>query len=283
MTDTVLGRLAVRVASAAKPVRSPDEYDCIQTGPTDDLRRATSGNRSRAAARRRAARGITLIEVLMSLAVVGLIAGIGILGVGAQKTARMRGGAVLISGAIRTAYAHASGVSKPLRLVFDINERNITLEESSAALTIVKNDKTGGAAAATEAERIAVEEAESILKGPRAARPSFTPTKAFGFSPDAGQSGKALPSGVRFVQVETSHEEEPATDGRAYLYFWPGGQTERAAIQLTTAAPDEEPTDDNSMTILVQPLTGKTEIKKGLLRMSRPRDEREESERSESG
>ena len=240
--------------------------------------------KTRAAQRNRgASAGITLIEVLISLAVVGLLAGIGILGVGAQRGARMRGGAVVIAGAIRTAYSHASGVSKPLRLVFDMDEKSIVLEESSATLAIVKNDRTGGAAAATDAERLAAEEAESILKGPRSPRPSFAPTKAFGFSPDAGKQGKSLPFGVRFVHVETGHEEEPAVDGRAYLYFWPGGQTERAAIQLTTAEKDEEPTDQNSMTVIVSPLTGKTEIKKGLLKMARPRDEREESERDDSG
>ena len=267
--------LAIRVASAAKLGSSPEEYRGISRRATDDLRRA--------AAKRRAARGITLIEVLISLAIVGFVAGIGILGIGAQKTARMRGGAVLIAGAVRTAYAHASGVSKPLRLVFDVKENVLILEESGSALTIVKNDKTGGAAAATDAERAAVEEAESILQGPRAPRPSFSPTTAFGFGNDAGKNGKALPSGIRLVQIETGHEEEPATEGRAYLYFWPGGQTERAAIQLTTAAPDEEPTENNSMTVLVSPLTGKTEIKKGLLRMTRPRDDREESERDEGG
>lgn len=228
-------------------------------------------------------RGITLIEVLISLAIVGLVAGIGILGVGAQKSARMRGGAVMIAGAIRTAYAHSSGVSKPLRLVFDIKGNTLTLEESSAALTIVKNDRTGGAAGTTELERVAIEETESILKGPRVPRPSFTPTTAFGFSTDAGQSGKGLPSGIRFVQVETGHDSEPVAQERAYLYFWPGGQTERAAIQLTTAGPDEEPNENNSMTVLVSPLTGKTEIKKGLLQMFRPRDDREESERDEGG
>lgn len=228
-------------------------------------------------------RGLTLIEVLISLAIVGLIAGIGVLGVGAQKSAKMRAGAVLVSGAIRTAYAHASGVSKPLRLVLDISERQIILEESSSTLTIVKNDKTGGAAAATEAERAAQEEAEAILKGPRPTRPTFSQTTAFGFSPDAGKQGKELPSSVRFVQVETGHEEQPSTEGRSYIYFWPGGQTERAAIQVTTAAPDEEPTDANSMTVLVAPLTGKTEIKKGLWKMARPRDEGEESERSDTG
>lgn len=228
-------------------------------------------------------RGITLIEVLISLAIVGLIAGIGILGIGAQKSARMRGGAVLIAGAIRTAYSHASGVSKPLRLVFDLQGRHLVLEESSAALALDKKDRTGGAAAATEAERAAAEEADGILKGPRAPRPSFSPIKAFGFSPDQGKDGKDLPYGIRFVQVETGHDPEPAVDERAYLYFWPGGQTERAAIQITTASPEEEPTDDNSMTVLVHPLTGKTEIKKGLLKMVRPRDEREESERDENG
>lgn len=226
---------------------------------------------------------MTLIEVLISLAIMGMIAGIGILGIGAQKSARMRQGAVLVAGAVRTAYAHASGVSKPLRLVIDMNDQVIVLEESSSALAIVKNDRTGGAAAATDAERIAVEEAESILKGPRPPRPSFQPTKAFGFMPDKGRQGKELPSGVRFVQVETGHDREPMSTGRSYIYFWPGGQTERAAVQVTTAARDEEPTEANSMTIFVSPLTGKTEIKRGLLKMLRPRDQKEESERDDSG
>src|SRR5690348_10301815 len=120
---------------------------------------------------RKPLRGITLIEVLVSLAVVGLIAGIGILAVGAQQGARLRGGAVLVAGAVRTAYSHSSGISKPLRLVFDIQGRQIILEESASTLTVSKKDRTGGAAAATDAERAAVEESEAILKGPRAARP----------------------------------------------------------------------------------------------------------------
>ena len=232
---------------------------------------------------RRRSGGVTLIEVLISLAIIGLIAGIGILGIGAQKSARMRGSAVLIAGAVRTAYAHASGISKPLRLVIDLTDGQIILEESSSLLAIVKNDRTGGAAAATEAERLAVEEAESILKGPRPPRPSFTPTKAFGFQPEKGKQGKTIASGVRIVQIETGHDREPQTTGRSYIYFWPGGQTERAAIQLTTAPKDEEPTERNSMTVLVSPLTGKTEIKRGLLKMLRPRDEKEESERDDNG
>ncbi|MFO0592539.1 MAG: prepilin-type N-terminal cleavage/methylation domain-containing protein [Polyangiaceae bacterium] len=226
---------------------------------------------------------MTLVEVLISLAIIGMIAGIGILGVGAQKSARMRGSAVLIAGAVRTAYAHASGVSKPLRLVFDMKDNQIILEESSSELAITKGDRTGGAAAANDAERLAIEEADSILKGPRPPRPSFQPTKAFGFKPDKGKTGKDLGSGIRFVQIETGHDPQPALAGRTYLYFWPGGQTERAAIQLTYAPKDIEPDEKNSMTVLVSPLTGKTEIKRGLWKMLRPRDQKEESERDDSG
>jgi general secretion pathway protein H len=232
---------------------------------------------------RGAKRGVTLVEVLVTLAVIGLMAGIGLLGVGAQQSARLRGGAVLVAGAVRTGYTHSSGVSKPLRLVFDFSERQVSLEESSGTLAVTKNDRTGGAAAATDAERAAIEESEAILKAKRPSRPSFTPTRAFGFSPDAGKTGKGLPFGVRFVQIETGHEEEPAVEERAYLYFWPGGQTERAAVVLTTAGKDEEPTEQNSMTVLVHPLTGKTEILRGIHKMVRPRDDKEESERDDSG
>src|SRR4029079_6950570 len=98
--------------------------------------------------------------------------------------------------------------------------------------------------------------------------------RPLGFQPDKGKQGKTLDSGVRIVSIETAHDREPMSTGRSYIYFWPGGQTERAAIQLTTASKEEEPTERNSMTVFVSPLTGKTEIKRGLLKMLRPRDQK---------
>lgn len=232
--------------------------------------------------RRPCPRGVTLVEVLITVTVIALISGMAILGIGAATSARLKRGATMVAGAVRVAYAHANAQSKPVRLVFDFEERAIVLEESTSALLIEKNDRTGGAAAATEAERAAVEAAEAILKGPRAPRPAFRPTKAFGFNPDTDRGGKELPSGVRFLQVETSHHDEPEVEGRAYLYFWPGGQTERAAIQLklSSAAREDE---DSVMTVLVSPLTGKTELKRGKASMPRPRDDAEESEREDTG
>lgn len=223
-----------------------------------------------------ASRGVTLIEVLICVAIAALMMGTVALGAGVTDGARLKRSAVMIASAIRVAYAHANATSKPVRLVLDLDERTVLLEEGSGEMTISRNEQTGGAAAATEAEKKAIEEAEAILKGPRAPRPTFKAVKAFGLDTGKGRGGKELERNIRFLQIETAHQDEPVKSGRTYLYFWPGGQTERAAIQLSIAGSD---LDANVMTLLVSPLTGKSDIRKGKLQMLRPRDDNEESER----
>lgn len=232
--------------------------------------------------RRRGQHGVTLIEVLVVLGMIALLSGAAMLGTGVLAGARLKRSASMLAGAVRIAYAHANAKSRPVRLVFDFEGRSLLLEESTGTLAVKKNDRTGGAAAATEAEQAAIEEAESILKGPRVARPTFQATKAFGWSVEDEKPGKELERGIRFLQVETSHQEEPINEGRAYLYFWPGGQTERAAIQLVISdAAEDDPS--SALTVLISPLTGKAEIKKGKVEMPKPRDADEESEREDSG
>jgi general secretion pathway protein H len=219
---------------------------------------------------------VTLIEVLIVLAIVALVTGLGLLGSGVADGARLRRSATMIASAVRVAYGHANATSKVVRLVFNLDQRTVAIEESQGQLWLAKNDRTGGAQAATEAERKAIEEAESILKGPRAPRPSFRPVKAFGFSPDKGKNGKDLERNIRFLQIETSHQDDVVKADQAYLYFWPGGQTERASIQLSVGG---STLDNDVISIVISPLTGKADIKRGKVSMPRPRDDREESER----
>lgn len=236
---------------------------------------------ARARARRtKGLAGITLVEILITLAVMALLGGVSVLAMGVVESARLKRSGILVSSAIRVAYAHANATSKTVRLVFDFEERSITLEESASKLLLARGDKTGGAAAATEVERLAQEEADQVLKGLRPPRPSFQPAKVLGFDPDDGKAGKVLEPGIRFLQIETAHQDEPEL-ARAYLYFWPGGETERAAIQIVRGRPGAEPEEDDILTVVVSPLTGKTELKKGRVAMPRPRDDSEESERDE--
>ena len=231
---------------------------------------------------------MTLVELLFVVGIVAVLTVGATYGFSAITTARLRRGAVMIASAARIAYAHANATGKTVRLVFDFDRKLVALEEASAILAMQRGDRTGGAQAATETERKAVEEADKIMKGPQKPRPAFRPTKAFGFNADAGKPGRELPSGIRFVQVETGHDDLPSTSQRAYLYFWPGGQTERASIQLTKSRLDptekaERLDERDVMTILIAPLTGKADIRHGRFSMPRPRDDREESERVDSG
>src|SRR6516164_2097143 len=132
--------------------------------------------------RGRRERGVTLIEVMMVVGIVAVASGLAILGSGAADSARLRRSATLIASAARVAYGHANASSKVVRLVFNFEQRTVAIEESSSQLWLAKNERTGGAQAATDAERKAIDEADSIVKGVRAPRPSFRPVKAFGFT-----------------------------------------------------------------------------------------------------
>jgi general secretion pathway protein H len=231
-------------------------------------------------AKKRRSRGVTLVEVLIAVALVAVVSGMAMMGGSVADGARLKHSAVMVASAVRIAYGHANATSKVVRLVFDIDQRTVSIEEASGDLKVARNDVTGGAAAATEAEKKATEESDAILKGPRTTRPTFQKVKTVGWDPDKDKAGRELEKNIQILQVETNHQDLPQKTGRAYLYFWPGGQTERAAIQI---AIKNSEIDADSMTMLVSPLTGKTELRKGRLLMPRPRDDVDASERQDTG
>ena len=231
-------------------------------------------------------RGATLIEVLVTIAIAALLAGGAALGVGALSNARLRESATLLASAVRTAYNHANATSRTVRLVLDFGEPQptITIEDSPGRMFLQSGDRTGGAAAADEIEAEVIAESEEILAGERPPRPQFTPVKdLLGFRADKGSAAKrALSDKIFFRQVEVAHEDGPVTQGKVYVYFFPGGQAERAAIQLQKTA-EADVDDDDILTVMVHPLTGKVEIMSGPVSMPRPLSEEEASEREDTG
>lgn len=230
---------------------------------------------------RAASRGVTLIEVLITIAILAVVSGAVFGGMGGLEASRLKGSAMMVASAVRTAYTHANASSKVVRLVFDFEARRVLIEESSSMLLLAKNDVAGGAEAATEAERRALEEGDALLKGPRPPRARFTAAKIPGFLSGQEEAGKDLSPGIRFFQIETAHDELPLRDGRAYLYFWPGGQTERAAIQLLKGGATDKPSEHDVLTVVIAPLTGRAQVTKGQVAMTRPRTDEEESERED--
>jgi general secretion pathway protein H len=226
--------------------------------------------RLRTHARRRiAGRGLSLLELLVVVTVIAMLAGVAIMGSGALGSSRIRADAAMLTGAVRTATARANTTGRPARLAFDLDAHRIQLEESTGRMLRKKDEEesTGaGASPVTEAEQRAAKEAKGFLDGPRAPPAMFAPVSdEMGFASDKGNGGRALSSGVRFRSVQTDHDGEPRTEGRAYLYFWPGGGTERAVIQL------EREGAETGLSVLVSALTGRSRVKSGYIDLIEPK------------
>jgi general secretion pathway protein H len=198
-------------------------------------------------------------------------------------SARLRRSATMLVSAIKVGYTRATSRSCSVRLVLDLDGKGIWLEESDQPMLVQSKDQgsTGGADPVTDAERLAVSEGEKMLRGPAIPKPRFHAIKSYGFGDmEEGKGGKPLQSGITFRSVQIAHDDAPRTSGRAYLYFWPGGMTERASIQLHVG---EGENDSPTLSLLVSPLTGKVTIKSGAVELELPEDDDQKSERTDTG
>jgi general secretion pathway protein H len=214
-------------------------------------------------------RGVTLVEVLIVVVLIALLAGGVLFGSGMLGSSKLRSAATLIATAVRAGIARANSTGRPTRLALDLEGERVTLEEATSTRMLREKSKpAGGAQVATEAEQAAKAESERILDGPKAPRTGFVPVPAFADT----ATGRELGSGIDLVQVETEHDEEPVTSGRAYVYFWPGGIAERAHVQLRRAG------DPEGLTVIVSALTGRTRVERGRLDLPKARSDKEEDQ-----
>jgi general secretion pathway protein H len=214
-----------------------------------------------ARSRRRArGRGFSLVEILLVVALMALLGGLVIGGSGLLASSKLRAGTTMVLGAIRMATAHANATGEAARLVFDLEQGRLALEETRDRMVIASpHDREAGAEAgakaATDFEKRASEYAHDLFSGPKAPQADFKPVATL--QGEDGKPGRELGSGVRIARVQTEHDLEPRFEGRAYLYFWPGGGTEQAVIELVQG---EEP---EGLSVIVSALTGRARVQRG--------------------
>jgi general secretion pathway protein H len=222
-------------------------------------------------------RGLTLVELLIVVALIAVLGGTVLMGPGMLEGSRLKSAATLIVSGVRLGLARASTTGRPTRLSFDIDNGKLTLEEADSSVLLREHtkDSSSGSAAATDMEKKAQAEAERILQGPHAPRARFKPVPGFNSSPDESGPGRSLGSGVQFISVQTEHDDEPRSSGHAYLYFFPGGTTERASVQLKRRG------DDGGLTVSISGLTGRAKVERGRVDLPPARSDGEPSERDE--
>jgi general secretion pathway protein H len=230
-----------------------------------------------------ARRGLTLIEIIVVLTIVAVVSGVAVAGSMQLPSARLRRSATMLASAVKVAYTRATATSRNLRLVMDLDRQRIWLEQSDIPMLVQSSSKvaTAGADAVTQVEQDAISEGDKIVKGPPVAKPRFKPIETYGFGDvESGKGGKSLQHGIKFRSVQTPHDEAPRTSGRAYLYFWPGGRTELASIELRIGDSEES---SRTLTVAVAPLTGKVTVKAGAVALQVPTDDDHASDRRDTG
>ena len=201
----------------------------------------------------RASGGFTLIEVILVVAIIAVVVTGATFGLGAITRTRLRSSAFRVMSAAQFAYNRSLTQGTTTRLLFDFEKNTMAVEESASPVTLATDEQLDSD------EGLAVdpwELAKAKLEEPLT---PIEPSSPFG--PIANQQGKVLErykakpigDGVRVQALITPHETDSRTEGQGAVYFFPGGVTEHAVIQLSDAS-------ETVYSIEIHPLTGNARI-----------------------
>lgn len=238
----------------------------------------SSGRKDPASPARDRAGGFTLIEVLVVVLIVSLMITIGVKGFRSITKSNLRESAAHLSGAIRYLFDRASITGKYYRLVIDLSNGKYWPEVSddkfyapNQAESEADRQKREAKEDAADEEERKRQEKQQLLYG-NGSSSSGSSAAATSFDMSKLEVGEFRPKRARFAafketslkpvtlkklkikSVYTPRMTEPMTTGRAYLYFYPLGQTEPAVITLT------DQTGESVYSLVVHPITGKVRI-----------------------
>jgi len=220
---------------------------------------------------------MSLVEIMVVIAIVGLMLGATVYGFRAIARSDLRGSASKLAGAIRYCFDRSITTGQYYRIVLDLDGNRYWAERSEDRMYLARDKESSpGKGQAFDRAKYEKEldevdqkerEAWGTAKGANAQiaatlEPPPKPRRAhFQAFKDASLPTVALKR-TRFFDVYTPRQREPYTSGRAYLYFFPDGHTERAYIHLQDG--------DAWYTLIVYALTGRVEVRTG--KIDAPRD-----------
>jgi general secretion pathway protein H len=204
---------------------------------------------------------MTLIEVMIVIVIISLAAGGITMALGALTRTKLRSSCVKIMAASRYAYNRAVSQGNTVRIRIDLSDATMSLEEAHGRVTLSRVDdprREGANEAAGEDGAAVAPWAAAEARLSETFQPSFG---ASPFGPITGRGGETLRKyqsqpiggGVRVLRMFLPHEPDPRAEGVGAIYFFPGGQTEHAVVQLTDAS-------DTVYSVEIHPLTGRARL-----------------------
>jgi general secretion pathway protein H len=223
---------------------------------------------------RRRQQGFTLIEVMLVVTIAAVLVGLSVRGLRTLRKADLRESSAQLSGAMRYLFDRASTTGKIHRIVIDMESGMYWAEVSDDRFYIPREESEEQLREREDKE--AAEDEEEAQKRERAAKDAergkgpganssfdlskldvadFRPKRArFASFKDMALKPVKLKK-VKIRSVYTPRVTDPLTSGRAYVYFFPLGQTEPAIITLSNID-----SDDAIYSLVVHPITGRIRI-----------------------
>jgi prepilin-type N-terminal cleavage/methylation domain-containing protein len=186
--------------------------------------------------------GFTLIEMMVVMAIIGLMAVLVIPSVSNYFQVSLTSTAREMASTVKEAYNATVVTGQVHRLVYDLKENSYWVEIGPANVLL----ETEESRKRDERKRRfgtlgAKEEEEKKSAGLFVMNRTVTRKKI------------SLPTGVTFEDVKTQQSEEPITEGKAYTHFFPHGMIEQTIVHLK----------DNSkhqVSLVLAPIIGKTDM-----------------------
>lgn len=240
-------------------------------------------------------KGMTLIELMIVLGLAAALFGLAAYGLGMIGRADVRGESLRLSSILRFVYNESVTQNRTLQLVIDLDQNTLRVDDLniSGALSADQlagksllearaeeeandpfarfrdndDDELGGAAVAASASR-------GALRSNRGRRLDEEDTQFVSLQrtshtgPLLDEEQRTLKDGVYVLGVMTSHHEELQTEGIATINFFPNGFVERAIIYLGDEEARDAGLDSEEgvvFTIMVNPLTGQSTVKPGMV------------------
>lgn len=199
-------------------------------------------------------RGFTLIEVLITVAVIGVMALAAAPAVNAFTGANARSSAAEIAGAYRYLFDTAALRHQTCRMVLDMDHQEWWAECTEAGPGNRRGQPVMGKDGLAEDDD--AELAKGFSDEPDADKRRFLARARFAEFKDRQVGKRKLKGGSAFEKIWTPRQRDPQTKGKAYVYFYPQGQGDRAQIPVADGG--------NAYTVVTQPLTGRARVVSGI-------------------
>jgi general secretion pathway protein H len=201
------------------------------------------------------ARGFTLMELLVSIAVIALMIAAVIPSIESATGMKGREAAGEISALVRYMYDQSALTGKACRIVFDMDQNAYWAECTPDHFVIDQEKVKSRDGKAIIEEKIKREQRKldpnDLKDAVEIQREKVEKEAEFSSFTDSQVTKKVLPDVVT-LQVWTGHQTERFIKGQAFLHFFPQGYTERAQIYLQSAG--------DTYTLVVSPLTGRVNV-----------------------